>query len=292
MLTLSIIVVLYHSEEAIQPLWDCLRAQTFTGWRLIAIDNASGDGAAAFLEATQDPRVTLHQNPRNEGFARAVNTGLRAAAAQGETRCLLLNPDVVFEPNFLQDLMDRWTDCAADVVAPRVMQQDAPDTAWYAGGILDFGWTFSSRHELRLGADHGSRIVEFASGCCLGLTTAALRRIGLLDESFFVYWEDTDFCLRLKSAGLPIHYISEPFLLHQGGASSGGERSPSATRLYYRGYAQVLRKHFGVFTTLRTIMRTLAKETTRPGRPPGHGKRVGIALLYGLFTPLRPLPRL
>lgn len=80
----------------------------------------------------------------------------------------------------------------------------------------------------------------------MGLSSEVLRRVGLLDESFFVYWEDTDYCMRLKAAGVPITYVRDPMLLHEGGASSGGETSPAATRLYYTGYALLLRKHFGL----------------------------------------------
>ena len=289
---LHIVVVLFHSADAIRMLWNCLQAQSFADWQMVVIDNGAADDAGAFLASQDDPRVRLHVNTVNEGFARGVNRGLRLAVADGAERLLLLNPDVDFDSGFLLGLMDQWTIRQAEVIAPRIMYQENPDVAWYAGGRLDYGWIFSNRHEPYRPSDPDARLVEFASGCCLGLTRRTLQMVGLLDESFFVYWEDTDYCLRLKAAGQPIQYVAEPALLHEGGASSGGERSPAAARLYYRSYAQLLKKHFGLRQALATVARVTLKEYSRLNQAPGHGRRVASALLHGLLTTLRPVPRL
>ena len=289
---LHIVVVLFRSADAVRTLWDCLQAQSFAEWRIVAVDNGAADDAGAFLAGRGDPRVRLHVNTSNEGFARGVNRGLRLAVADGAERLLLLNPDVRFDPDFLLGLMAQWTTHRAEVIAPRIMCQENPGVAWYAGGSFDYGWVFSNRHEPYRPGDPEARLVEFASGCCLGLTRRTLQAIGLLDESFFVYWEDTDYCLRLKAAEQPVQYVAEPALLHKGGASSGGEHSPAAARLYYRSYAQLLKKHFGLRRALASAARVTAKECGRPNQAPGHGRRVASALLRGLLTALRPVPRL
>lgn len=181
-----------------------------------------------------------------------MNQGLRIATDEGAQRCFLLNPDTVLPENFLKDFLDIWTRHRWLVVAPRIMRAEDPSQSWYAGGCLDYGWAFSNHHEIYSSDDTPDpREVDFASGCCLGLSTEALRRIGLLDESFFIYWEGADYCMRLKAAGIPIAYIRDPMLWHEGGASSGGETSPAATRLYYTGYALLLRKHFGLLKPCR-----------------------------------------
>ena len=287
-----IVVVLFQSIDAVHTLWSSLQSQSYVDWTMTVIDNGAADDAGAFLATQNDSRVRLHVNVDNVGFARAVNHGLRLAIADGAERLLLLNPDVRFNSAFLHDLMEKWTALQAEVIAPRIMHQANPDAAWYAGGHLDYGWIFSSRHDPYRPGDPDARLVEFASGCCLGLTRRTLQTIGLLDESFFVYWEDTDYCLRLKAAGQPIQYVAEPALLHEGGASSGGERSPAAIRLYHRSYALLLKKHFGLRQAVTTVARVTAKEYGRLNQEPGHGRRVASALLRGLLTPLRPAPRL
>lgn len=288
MTQLAIVIVLYRSREELGPLWDCLRAQSFQDWRLIALDNSPEDGGGDFLAARGDARVEVVRNAGNLGFARAVNQGLRRALEGGIPRSLLLNPDTEFGPDFLAGLMDAWDQTGAQVIAPRVMYYDDPDRAWYAGGHLEYGWIFANRHDPYV---PGSRIVDFASGCCLGITEPVLRRVGLLDESFFVYWEDTDFCLRLKAAGVPIQYVEQPMLLHHSGASTdGGERSPVGEVLYFGNYAVLLRKHFPLVHALQMLLRTLLKERSRPGLRPGSGGRIGRALLRGFLRRRRPLP--
>ena len=292
MTSLAIVVVLYRSRDEVGELWACLRAQSFADWRLIVIDNDPADGAGDFLAAQGDARISIERNNANLGFARAVNAGLRQAVAEGAQRCMLLNPDVAFADDFLADLMGQWDASAAEVVAPRVMFYDAPEQSWYAGGHLEFGWIFSNRHDIYAPDGPGSRIVDFASGCCLGLSSDLLRRVGLLDESFFVYWEDTDFCLRLKAAGVPIQYVAEPFLLHHAGASSGGERSAAAEALYFTSYAVLVRKHFPLLRALGMLGRSFLKERGRSGLRAGRGGEIGRALLRGFFRRRQAVPRL
>ena len=288
---MDIVVVLYNSAPAVRVLLACLQAQTFAAWRLILIDNGITDDAGSWAAGLGDPRVTVLTNRRNEGFSRAVNQSLRVSLADGAERILLLNPDVSFAPEFLARLDAQWTAYAAMVIVPRIMLSERPDTAWYAGGSFEEDYIFGNVHEPWVPGGPPARLVGFASGCCLGLTREVIQIVGLLDESFFVYWEDTDWCLRLRSRGLAIQYVTEPMLLHDGGASSGGEKSPAAQRLYYKSYAQLLKKHFGLIHTLRTIGRVLLK--LRGNRDAGRrGALIGLAFLRGLLSRRRPLPAL
>ena len=290
---LHIVVVLYNSADTFTTMWRSLTAQTCRDWRLVAIDNNSADGSAAMLAALSDPRLQVVANTENVGFARAVNQGLRLAVGQGAERCMLLNPDTVLPPDFLADLLGVWMEHRWLAVAPRVMWAEETSRSWYAGGHLDYGWVFANKHDDFSPDDPpGPREVDFASGCCLGLSTEALRRVGLLDESFFVYWEDTDFCVRLKAAGIPITYLRDPMLLHEGGASSGGTFSPAGVMLFYSSYALILRKHFGLREAVRMAFRVLRREHAYKHEPPGHARRVALALWQGMRLPIRPEPRL
>ena len=98
--------------------------------------------------------------------------------------------------------------------------------------------------------------------------------------------------MRLKAAGVPIHYVAEPFLLHHAGASSGGERSVAAEALYFTGYAVLARKHFPLLRALRMLLRNFLKEHGRPGLRAGRGGEIGRALLRGFFHRRQAVPRL
>lgn len=289
---LAIVVVLYHSLREAEVLWQCLAAQTFPGWTLIAIDNSPTDGAGAYLRGLGDQRITVHANDRNLGFARGVNAGLRLAEAAGARRTVLLNPDVTFAEDFLARLLAWWDSSQAQVIVPRIMLSACPTRAWYAGGGFDRDWLFTNVHFPYRPGDDDPRTVEFASGCCLGLDMGVVRRIGLLDESFFVYWEDSDYCLRLQAAGVPIHYVPDVVLMHDAGASSGGERSAAGLWLFHQGFAVMMRKHFGTWAAMRAVWRTLAVEWRHRAERPGRYRHTAMALLAGMLRRRRPIPRL
>lgn len=293
-MTLTLVTVLYNSAPALPRFLADLRAQTMADWRLIAVDNASRDGAAELLEASEDARILLLRNGRNEGFARAVNRGLRHAARDpAASRFLVINNDVTFDPGFLGQLLAAWDRSCGPVVAPRIMRLEDPDHAWYAGGHLETGGLMMNVHEPFDPTDtRPHRPVTFASGCCLGLRREVLEQAGLLDESFFVYWEDTDFSMRLNALGVPMLYLRDPFLLHEGGAASGGEFSRAYNRLYYESQMVLLRKHRGFLHAVRSAWWLLRLEARRPAprlKPLG---TLAFALLRGLARPLRPVPRL
>lgn len=281
-----LITILYQSEAGISAFLDSLQAQDMPEWRLHAIDNATPDGSADLVAERADPRITLHRNAANLGFAKAANQGLREAAAAGGEFLVLINNDTAFEPDFLRHLVGVRAEHGAGVIAPRIMRRDQPDAAWYAGGHLAHGWVFENRHEICPDANPDPVTVDFAPGCCLGIARSVLEQVGLFDESFFVYWEDTDFCLRLKQQGIPILYVPEPNLEHDGGAASGGEFSPAYIRLYFRSYMQVLRKHFGFQHALVTMLRLLSREIGRSSRDSRKVRAMANAMLHGLAAPM------
>ncbi len=282
---LHLVVVLYNSAEALPVFLRCLLAQTLTDWRLVAVDNASADGSATLIADLGDDRTLLLRNDRNLGFAVAANQGLREAGANGATDFVLINPDTMFEPDFLQFMLIRQQETNAAVLTPRIMRADKPQKAWYAGGHFTRDWVFWNAHEpYDAAADAGARPVEFASGCCLLLCRDVLERVGLLDERFFVYWEDTDFCLRLAQQGIAITYVADLVMLHEGGASTGGEFSTGYSALYYRSYTQLLRKHFGMRAALATIMRLMKAAMLQRPTPWRTMVREAGAMLSGIVA--------
>lgn len=288
-MTIYIVTVLYNSAAELPAFLSALTMQEHKDWVLIAVDNASSDGGGDLVERAGDGRMRVVRNAGNAGFARATNQGLRAAAADGARLFLLLNNDVELTAGFLAGLLAARARLGARVLAPRIMSAADPTASWYAGGHLDHGWVFRNVHEEYDPGDAlASRAVTFASGCCLLLTRDVLETVGLLDERFFVYWEDTDFCMRLNAAGVRIDYVAEPVMHHHVGASSGGEFSPGHTRVYYRSYMQLLRKHFGLLEAARTAARLVGDAMARPGRDLRQVGRMAAAMARGLFTPSRP----
>ena len=288
-----LVTVAYGSDDALPAFFASLQAQTGIDWRLTVIENASPAGRSALLDRLDDPRIALLRNTANLGFARAVNQGLRRAVGQGADFVMLINNDICFAPDFLAALLRQRDALAAPVIAPRVMDMHDVARSWYAGGHFQRDWVITNIHESFDPQDtRAARAVEFASGCCLGIMTAVLREVGLLDESFFVYWEDSDFCLRLQARGIPILYVRDPFLRHIGGASSGGEGTASYQRLYFAAYAVFLAKHFGRQGAIKGFLRLTMKHFGRENADWRMATRAMFAMLRGLARRLRPEPRL
>jgi GT2 family glycosyltransferase len=289
-----IVTVLYNSAQVLDRFMASLAAQAYSSWRLIAVDNNSRDCSADRLEAFGDERISVVRNGANLGFSRATNRGLRQALDEGGNFVIIMNNDIEFAPNFLADFLAARDALRADVITPRIMYLHAPDKAWYAGGHFETDWVFKIVHEENEPANsQPDRIVDFASGCCLGLTRAILQRAGLLDERFFVYWEDTDYCLRLKAVGIPIHYVRGCVMLHDSSALTGGPNSSTFITLFYRSYMQILMKHFGLGYTIRSMLRLIAKNTGhRDCRGVLAWPRMLMTMTRGLAVSLLPWRRI
>jgi GT2 family glycosyltransferase len=294
-LPVHIVTVLYNSADHLRPFLDSLLAQDLRAWRLWAIDNASADATCQIVGAVEDARITLVRNPDNRGFAKATNQGLELAAGSGGQFFIIFNNDTTFAPDFLARLVEVRDRLGADVIAPRIMLADRPEEAWFAGARFARGWLFDAVTELYDPSDMAEwRHVECAPGCCLGITLGVLQTVGLLDESFFVYWEDADFCLRLGASGIPIFYVREPTLSHVAQGSFGGEFTVAANRLFYKSYILALRKYFGLRYAMRAIVRILLRdrERKRLSRRRDSPASAVIAMLSGLVAPLVPVRRL
>jgi GT2 family glycosyltransferase len=286
---IHIVTILYKSESSIGEFLGCLQRQTFSDWRLHVIDNASPDHSRAIVDQLQDARITVHANATNLGFAKAANQGLRAAYAEGAEAVILVNNDIYFADDFLRHFADVARGSGELVVAPRIMERNDPSVAWYAGGDLDYTWVFkNTHHRHEVGMRGVAMRVNFAPACCIWIDRAVLERVGLLDESFFVYWEDTDYCLRLQKLDVPILYVPEPSLLHDCAASSEGEHTPSHIRLYYCSYMQILRKQFGWGYAARSMLRLLMLEHGRKNRNIVKIRAMAAAMARGMVAPLQP----
>jgi GT2 family glycosyltransferase len=284
-----LVTVLYNCGDCIPAFLASLAAQDFPEWRLIAIDNASKDDSAAILIGAADPRISVVRNDTNLGFAVAANQGMRMALAQGAEFINLINNDTQLPADFLGRLLASRAELQADVIVPRIMRLDQSGEAWYAGGHLENDWVFKNVHEPYDPSDQRRvRTVGFASGCCLGLSRRVLLQVGLFDESFFVYWEDADYCLRLKASNIPIFYVNDLVIMHEGAHASGGENNVPFNRLYWRSYIQIVRKHFGFMVAVRTLVRISLKELGRPNKKTQALRAMLLAMARGLTAPLLP----
>jgi GT2 family glycosyltransferase len=242
---IGIATVLFNSGSVLPDFLEALRTQTHTNYLVYAVDNASNDASVALCRA-EGNHFQVIENEENTGFAHATNQGIRRALEDGCEIVLILNNDVVFKPDFLHQLLQGLRRQNADLVAPVTYYHERPNVIWAAGGTLQRWFGYRPIH-LGMGeTDNGQfnvdRAIEFAPGSCIFAHRSVFSSVGLLDETYFTYWEDTDFAVRAVQAGLSNFLIPGAKLWHKV-SSLAGKNSSFQIHYATRNHALYIHKH-------------------------------------------------
>lgn len=272
---LSVIIVNYNVREFLeQALRSVFRAAKSIGLEVFVVDNSSVDGSVAMVRS-QFPDVQVIANDRNVGFSRANNQAIRRASGR---YLLILNPDTIVQEDTLETLvafMDAHP--RAGAAGCKILHPDGsfaresrrafptPEVAFYR--MVGLATLFPSsrrfgRYNLTYLPEDEVAEVDALSGSCMMVRREALFRTevgdeegaGLLDEDFFMYGEDLDWCYRIQQAGWKIYYTPETQIIHYKGESTKkGELR--YVRLFYGAMMRFTEKHFenrysGVFAAL------------------------------------------
>lgn len=249
MKTLAVVVLSWNGVQLTRETLDSLaRCRVPAGWRahVIVVDNASTDGSPEAI-AAEYPWAELVGLPENRRFAGGNNAGLARALGQGADAVMLLNNDVQADPGLYEKLLAALDESpGAGAAAPLIYHAAPTDRIWYAGGRCVPALAHASHRGIRE-RDRGQyRSVEdtgYLTGCCLLATAEAWRKVGLLDERYFIYAEDADWCLRARAAGYRLLFVPTARLWHQVSASSGGAANGWKTYQRLRANARLFALH-------------------------------------------------
>jgi GT2 family glycosyltransferase len=237
MRTLAVVVLNWNGLEDTRALLPTLsRCRVPGGWRLdvLVVDNGSSDGSVAAI-GREFPGVEVLALPENRRFAGGCNAGLERALGQGADAVMLLNNDTEADPGLCERLLAALEqDPRAGAAAPLICFQQPRDLIWYAGGRCSPALGLAAHRGLRQRERGQYRAIEptgYLTGCCLLATRAAWERVGTLDERYFIYAEDADWCLRARSAGFRLLFVPSARLWHKVSASSG---AASPWKIYQR----------------------------------------------------------
>lgn len=260
---LSVVILTWDTKDL---LLDCLASlhDNVRGIRfeVILVVNGSRDGTQEAVRR-RFPRVRMIENDRNVGFTRGNNMGLRLA---GGASVLLLNDDTVVPPDALEEMF-RYLESHPDVgcAGPQLTNADGSRqhsvhsfptvlTEIVPVGLLE--WLFPGAYPSKRADYAGPAEVPAVLGACMMIRRDALEKVGLLDEGFFSFLEETDWHLRARQAGYRTVFLPHVRVRHIHGASSK-KRFPGPTRVeYYRSLYRFFRKHrgpvvYGVVLALR-----------------------------------------
>jgi GT2 family glycosyltransferase len=262
---LAIVVVNFNAREHLENcLTSLAAAPPVTSHEIVVVDNGSTDGSAASVRSRW-PAVRLCEQAENRGFAAANNAGIRATASE---LVLLLNNDTIVPPGALDRLVARLdASPAVAVAAPRLIDGDGKPE-------LSFGPMISPLGELRqktimalytrgIGpavawvrrAASNEHDVDWVSGACLLVRRSAAESAGLLDERYFLYTEDVDFCAAIRAQGHRVLFTPAAEVVHLRGRSRA--TAPAASAAAYRNsqLAFYEKHHPGWAPALRLYLR-------------------------------------
>lgn len=255
-LDLSIIIVNYNVKDFLeQCLISVKKALTGMTSELIVVDNASSDGSTELL-SEKFPDVKLIRNNRNLGFAKSCNQGLEMA--QGNY-LVLLNPDtIVQEDTFLKMLEFFKKHPDTGMLGCKILNPDGTlqlacrrsfPTPWIAFAKLSgLSYLFPKskvfgKYNLTYLDPDQSYEVEAISGSFMMIQKQVLEQVGGLDESFFLYGEDLDWCYRIREQGWKVRYFPETQIIHFKGESSKRAQLDNL-RIFYDAMGRFAKKHF------------------------------------------------
>ncbi len=253
---LSIVIVSWNTREMLRDCLASLSAATDgLSCEVLVVDNASADGSAAMVGA-EFPAVRLIETGANLGFSRGNNRALPLATGEA---VLLLNPDTICPPQSLTRLY-RFMQSREQVavVGPRLVDGDShptisggyfPRLRYHWLGFLDpkrilFRGGLANRTVFVPTRQEVSREVEYVMGACFLMPRAALDTVGTLDERFFMYFEETDWCWRARQAGLAVWYCAETEITHLEGQAAE-KASVFSLRQFQHSYRLFVAKNYG-----------------------------------------------
>jgi N-acetylglucosaminyl-diphospho-decaprenol L-rhamnosyltransferase len=260
---LSIVLVCWNNKAYLEP---CLRSLYDGGLRssfdVVAVDNGSTDGSQAMLHE-KFPEVQIIQNDHNVGLGKASNQGIEATRGR---HILLLNNDTLVNGPSL-DAMVEFLDNNPRVgaVGGQLLNADGTVQSCYnnfpslseefliATQLGEFLWPGYPANV----TDKQVRSVDWMGSACLMVRRAALDKVGLLDEEYFIYGDEADLQYRLKKAGWQMYYLPQATTIHYGGRSMNRW---SRRKMVYRGHMLFYRKNYGPFWTvmLRAMLAALS----------------------------------
>jgi GT2 family glycosyltransferase len=242
-LVITVILNTNRREDTLEVL-DSLSKSDYPDQHTIVLDNSSTDGSVEAIREVY-PAIEIIRLGKNLGYAGNNNVGIKAAMERKADWVFVLNEDTILAPDCLSKLIEAGeSNPRIGIVGPMVYHHNEPGVIQSAGGRMDQDWR--AWHEGQNQSDRGQypypRQVEWISGCAILVRRGVIDQVGSLDERFFYYFEETEWCLRAREKGWQIWQIPGARLWHKG-VQRDYKPSPNVTYYNTRNRLLMLSKH-------------------------------------------------
>ena len=252
---LSVCIVTFRACYLLQDCLNSLYKHTGINVETIVVDNGSKDRVKNMLEE-QHPQVYLIENKENAGYTQPMNQALKQAKGR---YVLQLNPDTLILPNSLDHLV-AFMDSRPDIgiCGPKVLNRDltlqkpcrrGESTPWavitYFSGLANLfpKNKFFGQYLMSYLDENQTHPVAGVAGSCMLIRRKVIEQIGYLDERFFAYQEDADYCLRARQAGWQVYYVPDSQIIHYGGMGGSRQQPYRSIFEWHRSYFLYFQKN-------------------------------------------------
>lgn len=236
----AVVLNYQHADDTIR----CVRAlqrSLYRNFSIVVIDNGSAEDVADRLRTELDPLVRFLPLPENLGYAAGNNRGIEVALAIGAELIWLINPDLIVEPDTMTRLVQvMYRYPHAGVVGHRILRGETnPVTIWFNGADIDSSRCGAVAHR-DMGKEHGAvrptgvEPTDYVTGASIMIRSTVLEETGPLPEQYFLYFEETDYCVQAREAGWSVLVDTETVATHYK-RSSGFLPAPYYIYYYCRG---------------------------------------------------------
>jgi GT2 family glycosyltransferase len=241
-------------QDTIKCIESCLKL-AYPRYRILIVDNDSTDGSMEKLHL-RFPDIDILQTGSNLGFAGGNNVGIRHAIEQGADYVWLLNNDTIVDPSALVELVNVAKERdSVGIVGSKIYFYSQPDVIWFAGGLIR-KLRGTSIHRGHREKDEGqyNKIseVDYITGCSLLIKREVVAKVGLMDERFFLLFEEVDWNQRVKEQGYGILYVPFSKVWHKVSMSIGAD-SPAYFYYLIRNSLLFTLKHKPIYIPTVTL---------------------------------------
>lgn len=267
-LVISVVLNTNRRDDTLECI-DSLLNNSYPNQKIIVLDNHSTDGSIPAIREAH-PDVQIIRLETNLGYAGNNNVGIRAAIEQGAKWVFVLNEDIILARDCIGQLVEVGEqDRQTGILGPLIYHHDEPQVIQSAGGLLGKYWQsiHIGKNEFDRGQYNRLRAVEWVSGCAILVRRTAIEQAGMLDQDYFIYWEETEWCIRIGRAGWKILSVPQAHVWHKG-VQRNYQPKPSFTYYGTRNHLLTLAKHKAplnarIFTWMQ-ILRTFVAWSILP----------------------------
>lgn len=252
----DIVILNWNGIQDTRECLQSLRSLSYPNYRIRLVDNGSANNEAALLEK-EFPEVDVIKLDTNTGFCLGNNIGMQKALDEGADYVMLLNNDTLVSADLLEKLVTQFGILKnAGALSPVILHYPEKEKVWFSIAKWESSWR---RGEAQFRLSYNETYdqlkqqqpyeTEFACGCCLFTSAEMLHKAGLLDEKFFIFYDEADWCARIRKMGYISYIVPSTYIYHKVGS---GTPSLVATYLSVRNRLLFMSRHLTFGQKLRS----------------------------------------